>query len=94
MNKDYKRGIILSIFINVLQVIPFNIDGIGFEFIGGVSATLKYFFHSSSLGTLAFSLPDFNLAESVDASQFFGVNFVALLILMGLFKMLADLKKS
>ncbi|MEP2935337.1 MAG: hypothetical protein ABJM06_06440 [Gilvibacter sp.] len=94
MNKDYKRGIILSIFINVLQVIPFNIDGIGFEFIGGVSASLKYFFAPSSFGAMEFSLPDFNLAEAVASSEYFGVNFVALLILIGLFRMLSGLKKS
>lgn len=94
MNKDYKRGIILAIFINLLQLIPFNVGGIGFEFIGGFGASIKYFLENSNLGTLQFAIAEFSFASDKVASQYIGVNFVALFVLIGLFRMLPGLKKS
>ena len=94
MNKDYKRAVRLSLYANILQVIPFAIGGIGYTFVSGLGATLKYSLIEASALKMEFDISSFALGSGNNADDFIGINFIAILVVFALFTMHAENKRS
>ncbi len=94
MNKDYRRAVNLSLYANLLQIVPFAIGGIGYNFVSGLGATLSYMLQETAATEMAFSISAFSIGTGNNENDFIGLNFVALLVVIALFTMHAENKKQ